>query len=152
MSAKLLGIKAVIAMPIPTPAIKVESVRALGAQVILVGDAYDDAEAYARDRAKQEGMVFIPPFDDPDVIAGQGTVGMEVLRQRASHIHAIFVPIGGGGLIAGIAAYVKRLRPEIRYLCVYGKDGPFGELVSEYGFDMSGPKNNKGYCLVFAPS
>lgn len=88
----------------------------LGATVILVGDSYDEAQLYAKQRAEQEGRTFIPPFDHPDVIAGQGTVGMEIVRQLKGPLHAIFVPVGGGGLIAGIATYVKRVRPEV---CVY---------------------------------
>jgi threonine dehydratase len=90
------------------------SVERLGATVVLKGDSYDEAQAYAKLRGEQEGRTFIPPFDHPDVIAGQGTVGMEIIRQLNSDpIHAIFVPVGGGGLIAGIAAYVKRVRPEV---------------------------------------
>lgn len=86
----------------------------LGATVVLVGDAYDEAQAYAKKRAEEEGRTFIPPFDHPDVIMGQGTVGMEIVSQTIGRpIHAIFVPVGGGGLIAGIAAYVKRVKPEV---------------------------------------
>lgn len=92
----------------------------MGATVVLIGDSYDEAQAYAKKRAKEEGRTFIPPFDHPDIIMGQGTVGMEVMRQMKEPLHAIFVPVGGGGLIAGIAAYVKRLSPEvgIRFLLV----------------------------------
>lgn len=85
----------------------------MGATVVLIGDSYDEAQAYAKKRAKEEGRTFIPPFDHPDIIMGQGTVGMEVMRQMKEPLHAIFVPVGGGGLIAGIAAYVKRLSPEV---------------------------------------
>lgn len=88
--------------------------EALGATVVLVGDSYDETQAYAKKRALEEGRAFIPPFDHPDVIMGQGTVGMEIVRQmQDGPLHAIFVPVGGGGLIAGIAAYVKRVSPEV---------------------------------------
>lgn len=90
--------------------------KKLGGTVVLVGDSYDEAQAYAKKRAEEEGLTFIPPFDHPDVIAGQGTVGMEITRQAKGPIHAIFVPVGGGGLIAGIAAYVKRVSPEVYVL------------------------------------
>lgn len=85
----------------------------LGATVVLVGDSYDEAQAYAKKRCEEEDRTFIPPFDHPDVIAGQGTVGMEIVRQIQSPLHAIFVPVGGGGLIAGVAAYVKRVSPQV---------------------------------------
>ena len=91
-----------------------QSVKKLGATVVLVGDAYDETQAYAKKRAIEEGRTFIPPFDHPDVIVGQGTVGMEIMRQmKRELLKAIFVPVGGGGLIAGIAAYVKRVAPEV---------------------------------------
>lgn len=90
-----------------------KSVQKLGATVVLVGDSYDEAQSHAKHRAEQEGRTFIPPFDHPDVIMGQGTVGMEIVRQLRGPLHAIFVPVGGGGLIAGIAAYVKQVRPEV---------------------------------------
>lgn len=88
----------------------------MGATVVLFGDSYDQAQAHAKIRAEEEGLTFIPPFDHPDVIAGQGTVGMEITRQAKGPLHAIFVPVGGGGLIAGIAAYVKRVSPEVLFL------------------------------------
>jgi threonine dehydratase len=114
LSAQRLGLSAIICMPLTTPAIKIESVRRMGAVVRLVGDTFDETNSFARALAASEGRAFIPPFDDPDVISGQGTVGMEILRQVGSApLHAIFVPIGGGGLIAGIAAYVKCVRPEV---------------------------------------
>eukprot|EP00614_Pseudopedinella_elastica_P010237 CAMPEP_0172596334 /NCGR_PEP_ID=MMETSP1068-20121228/16092_1 /TAXON_ID=35684 /ORGANISM="Pseudopedinella elastica, Strain CCMP716" /LENGTH=553 /DNA_ID=CAMNT_0013395299 /DNA_START=145 /DNA_END=1806 /DNA_ORIENTATION=+ len=113
MSAKHLGCKAIIAMPTVTPAIKVNSVRRLGAEVVLVGENFDETKGYAVARSEADGMQFIPPFDHPLVIAGQGTIGMEILRACTQPIDAIFVPVGGGGLIAGIAAYVKRLKPEV---------------------------------------
>jgi threonine dehydratase len=122
LAARKLGCRATIVMPVTTPSIKVRAVRALGAEVVLHGDSYDEAEARARALAAELGRVFVPPYDDPDVIAGQGTVGLEILRQRPDPIDAIFVPVGGGGLIAGIAAYVKRLRPEIRVVGVEPAD------------------------------
>ena len=109
-------------MPTTTPGIKIEAVRALGARVELVGEAYDECEAWARETAMKEGRTFIPPFDDPRVIQGQGSVGVEILRQVSTasfgELDAIFVPVGGGGLIAGIAAYVKQLRPDIKVIGV----------------------------------
>lgn len=93
-----------------------QSVKRLGAKVVLVGDSYDEAQAHAKRLAKDEGRTFIPPFDHPDVIMGQGTVGMEIIRQVQEPLHAIFVPVGGGGLIAGIAAYVKRVSPQVCWL------------------------------------
>ena len=90
-----------------------KSVERLGATVVLVGDSYDEAQAYAKQRGEEECRTFIPPFDHPDVIMGQGTIGMEIVRQMQGPLDAIFVPVGGGGLIAGIAAYVKRGSPEV---------------------------------------
>ncbi|XXG86061.1 hypothetical protein AAC387_Pa11g1036 [Persea americana] len=113
LAAKKLKCDAVIAMPVTTPEIKWKYVEKLDAKVVLVGDSYDEAQVYAKQRAKQDGHMFIPPFDHPDIIMGQGTIGMEVVRQLKGPLHAIFVPVGGGGLIAGIAAYVKRVRPEV---------------------------------------
>jgi threonine dehydratase len=118
LGARQLGTTALIVMPITTPKVKVDAVQALGATVILYGDAYDDAYSHARHLEIEKGLTFIHPFDDPDVIAGQGTIGMEILRQCQQPIHAIFVAIGGGGLISGIGAYVKRLRPEIKIIGV----------------------------------
>lgn len=121
MSAAHLGCRAVIVMPVTTPAIKVDAVRKRGGEVALVGDAYDGAYARAVELEKSEKLTFIHPFDDPEVIAGQGTIGMEILRQHSSHegkIHAVFVPIGGGGLAAGVAAYIKAVRPEIQVIGV----------------------------------
>ena len=118
LAAQKLGCAATIVMPVTTPQIKVDAVRGRGAQVVLHGDSYDEAYAHARILSKKQALTFVHPYDDADVIAGQGTIGMEILRQHAGPIHAIFVPIGGGGLIAGIAAYVKRLRPEIKIIGV----------------------------------
>ena len=97
-----------IVMPVTTPQIKVDAVAARGAQVILHGDSYAEAYARAMEERRKRKLAFVHPYDDPDVIAGQGTIGMEILRQHAGAIDAIFVPVGGGGLISGIAAYVKR--------------------------------------------
>ncbi len=118
LAAQKLGVPATIVMPVTTPAIKVQAVAARGAQVVLYGDAYDEAYAHSQELAKQNGLTFVHPYDDPDVIAGQGTIAMEILRQQPMPIHAIFVPVGGGGLIAGIAVYIKRLHPEIRIIGV----------------------------------
>lgn len=118
LGAKKLGTKAMIVMPVTTPEVKVNAVKSLGGEVILFGDSYDDAYTYARQLEAEKGLTFIHPFDDPDVIAGQGTIGMEILRQCQQPIAAIFVAIGGGGLIAGIGAYIKRLRPEIKIIGV----------------------------------
>ncbi|KAG2535774.1 threonine dehydratase 1 biosynthetic, chloroplastic-like [Panicum virgatum] len=122
LSAQRLRCDAVIVMPVTTPEIKWKSVERLGATVVLEGDSYDEAQSYAKLRCEQEGRTFIPPFDHPDVIAGQGTVGMEIVRQLQGPLHAIFVPVGGGGLIAGIAAYVKRVRPEVKIIGVEPSD------------------------------
>ena len=118
LAAQRLGCDAVIVMPTTTPQIKVQAVRSRGAKVVLRGDSYDEALAHARKLEKQKKLTFVHPYDDPDVIAGQGTVGMEILHQWTKPIHAIFVPVGGGGLIAGIAVYLKTLRPEIKIIGV----------------------------------
>jgi threonine dehydratase len=122
LAAQKLGCRATIVMPVTTPHIKVAAVRARGAEVVLHGDSYDDAYAHARELERRRRLVFVHPYDHPDVIAGQGTIGMEILRQHARPIHAIFVAVGGGGLIAGVAAYVKRLRPETRVIGVEPND------------------------------
>jgi len=110
LAAKRRGVRAVIVMPVTTPSIKVNAVRALGGEVVLHGDNYDEAFAHATKLMQAQDLIFVHPFDDPDVIAGQGTIGAEILRQIDGELDAIFVPIGGGGLIAGIAAYVKALQ------------------------------------------
>lgn len=120
-SAKL-GIKSLIVMPRTTPDIKVSSVRHLGAKTVLHGDSYDEACEHAMVLAREKGMTFIHPYDDPDVIAGQGTIAMEILRQQMEDIHAIFVPVGGGGLIAGVSAYVKFVRPGVKIIGVEPDD------------------------------
>ena len=122
LAARHRGVRAVIVMPVTTPRIKVDAVRTLGGEVVLHGDAYDDAYAHARLISERESLVFIHPFDDPDVIAGQGTIGREIIAQAEQRIDMIFVPIGGGGLIAGIAAYVKSVDPAIRIIGVEPDD------------------------------
>ncbi len=118
LAAQKLGCKATIVMPLTTPQIKIDAVQRRGAKVVLYGDSYSDASVRALDLQSKKGMTFIHPYDDPEVIAGQGTVGMEILRQHPKSIHALFVPVGGGGLAAGIAVYIKRLRPEIKIIGV----------------------------------
>ena len=122
LAARQRGVRAVVVMPVTTPEIKVDAVRALGGDVVLSGDAYDDAYAHARELARRDGLVFSHPFDAPDVIAGQGTIGAEILSQADEPIDAIFVPIGGGGLIAGIACCVKAQRPDVRIVGVEPED------------------------------
>jgi threonine dehydratase len=122
LAAQRLGCEATIVMPVTTPQIKIGAVRARGAKVVLHGDSYSDAYEYAMELKARTGATFVHPYDDPDVIAGQGTIGMEVLRQCQGPIDAIFVAIGGGGLIAGIGAYVKRVRPDIRIVGVQPVD------------------------------
>ncbi len=124
LACRKLGIPAIIVMPRTTPSIKVDSVRRLGGDVVLFGDAFDEALAHARELEAERGLTFVPPYDDPDVIAGQGTIGMEILRQHPDPIEAIFVPIGGGGLAAGVASFVKYLRPDIRIIGVEPDDAP----------------------------
>ncbi len=124
LSACRLGIRAIIVMPRTTPPIKVESVRRLGAKVVLDGDTFDEAYSSALRMAKTEDLVFIHPFDDPLVIAGQGTIAVELLRQHNDPIDAIFVPVGGGGLIGGIAAYIKTISPQTRVIGVEPDDAP----------------------------
>ncbi len=118
LAAARLGVHAVIVMPVTTPEIKVDAVRHLGGEVVLDGDNYDAAFAFALRLGAERGLVFIHPYDDPGVIAGQGTIAMEILKQHTHDLHAIFVPVGGGGLIGGIAAYIKSLRPDIKVIGV----------------------------------
>jgi threonine dehydratase len=127
LAAERLGCRAVIVMPVTTPQVKIDAVKSRGAEVVLAGESYSDAYAHALKLQAKRGLCFVHPFDDPDVIAGQGTIGMEILRQhQALHsdrpIHAIFVAIGGGGLISGVAAYVKAVRPDIRIIGVQTTD------------------------------
>jgi threonine dehydratase len=122
LAARRLNSKAVVVMPVTTPKLKVDAVHALGAEVVLHGDSYSDAYGHALALQAEQGLTFVHPFDDPDVIAGQGTVAMEILRQHQGPIDAVFVAIGGGGLAAGVAAYVKALRPEIKVIGVQTVD------------------------------
>jgi threonine dehydratase len=133
LSAQKLGIKAQVVMPRTTPEIKVNAVRRWGARAILHGDTYDAAEAHALALARDGGLTYIHPYDDAEVIAGQGTIAMEILRQHSGPLHAIFVPVGGGGLIAGIAAYIKTLRPEIKIIGVEPEDAASLHLALKRG-------------------
>ena len=122
LGAKRLGCKALIVMPTTTPRLKIDAVKALGGEAVLHGESYSDAYAHALELERSQGLTFVHPFDDPDVIAGQGTVAMEILRQHPGHIDAIFVAVGGGGLISGVAAYIKAVRPDIKVIGVQTTD------------------------------
>lgn len=122
LSAQRLGCRAVIVMPETTPQIKIDAVKNRGGEVVLKGISYNDAYDHAMELVKKDGLTYIAPFDDPDVIAGQGTIGMEIVRQHSDQIDAIFVPIGGGGLAAGVAAFIKQVRPEIKVIGVQTDD------------------------------
>ncbi len=133
LAARHLGIKATIVMPRTTPSIKVDAVRALGGKVILHGDTYDEASAQAHDLVEQKNLTYIHPFDHPDVIAGQGTIAVEILQQLTGDIDAIFVAVGGGGLCAGVAAYIKHVRPEIQIVAVEPADAACLKLAMDTG-------------------
>ncbi|MEH6557842.1 MAG: threonine ammonia-lyase, biosynthetic [Oceanicoccus sp.] len=122
LSALKLGVKATIVMPKTTPQIKVDAVRRRGAKVILHGDTYDEASIHAQKLVDEKGLIYIHPYDDPEVIAGQGTIGMEIIRQVTGPLDAVFVPVGGGGLLAGVAAYIKYVRPDIKVIGVEPED------------------------------
>jgi threonine dehydratase len=122
LAARRLNCRAVVVMPVTTPKLKVDAVHALGGEVVLHGDSYSDAYAHALDLQRRQSLTFVHPFDDPDVIAGQGTVAMEILRQHQGPLDAVFVAIGGGGLASGVAAYLKALRPEVRVIGVQTVD------------------------------
>ena len=122
LGASRLGARAVIVMPVTTPQLKIDAVRGLGGEVVLHGDSYSDAYQHAVTLEKQQGMTFVHPFDDPEVIAGQGTIAMEMLRQHQGPLDAVFVAIGGGGLISGVANYIKAVRPEVRVIGVQMND------------------------------
>ncbi|MCM8529803.1 MAG: threonine ammonia-lyase, biosynthetic [Lentisphaeraceae bacterium] len=133
LAANHLGIKATIVMPTTTPEIKVESVRSMGGNVVLHGDTFDLACAHAFELQKQEGMTFIHPYDDPEVIAGQGTVGVELMQQLSTLPDYVFVPVGGGGLAAGVSAYVKYLSPATKVIAVESEDSACLALALEKG-------------------
>jgi threonine dehydratase len=118
LAAQKLGCRALIVMPVTTPRIKIEAVKSRGASVVLHGDSYSEAYAKAMQLKRARGLTFVHPYDDPDVIAGQGTIGMEILRQHPKAIDAVFVPVGGGGLISGIASYIKKINPGVRIVGV----------------------------------
>jgi len=122
LSAHKMGVRAVIVMPTTTPQVKVDAVKALGGEVVLFGDSYSDAYGHSVKLEKEQGLTFVHPFDDPDVIAGQGTVAMEILRQHQGPLDAVFVAIGGGGLISGVANYIKAVRPEVKVIGVQMND------------------------------
>ena len=122
LGAHKLGSRAVIVMPTTTPSVKVEAVKALGGETVLFGESYSDAYQHALQLQQQQDLSFVHPFDDPDVIAGQGTVAMEILRQHQGELHAVFVAVGGGGLISGVANYIKAVRPEVRVIGVQMSD------------------------------
>ncbi len=122
LAGRNLGIRAVIVMPRTTPQIKVSAVAGFGGEIVLHGDGYDEAAAHAAELMERDGLVYIHPYDDPDVIAGQGTIGMEIVRQHPQPIHAVFVCVGGGGMLAGVAAYIKSVRPDIRVIGVEPED------------------------------
>ncbi len=133
LSARKLGIHALIVMPRTTPQIKVEAVRRLGAEIIRHGDTYDQACEHALQLAGERALTFVHPYDDPDVIAGQGSVGREIHEQCKGELHAVFVPVGGGGLIAGVAAYLKHARPETRIIGVEPQDAPTLDAALRHG-------------------
>ncbi|WP_284615819.1 threonine ammonia-lyase, biosynthetic [Aquabacterium humicola] len=122
LSARRLGCRAVIVMPVTTPKLKIDAVAALGGEVVLHGDSYSDAYQHALELQQADALTFVHPFDDPDVIAGQGTIGMEILRQHQGPLDAVFVAIGGGGLISGVASYIKAVRPEVKVIGVQTRD------------------------------
>jgi threonine dehydratase len=122
LSAHRLGTRAVIVMPTTTPQLKIDGVKTLGGEVVLHGDSYSDAYLHALELEKAQGLTFVHPFDDPDVIAGQGTIAMEILRQHQGPLDAVFVAIGGGGLVSGVANYIKAVRPEIKVVGVQMND------------------------------
>ncbi|MEC5385261.1 threonine ammonia-lyase, biosynthetic [Uliginosibacterium sp. H3] len=122
LSAQKMGVRAVIVMPTTTPDIKVHAVRACGGEAVLFGESYDEAYAHALELEAKQGLTFVHPYDDPDVIAGQGTIGMEILRQHEAPIDAVFCCVGGGGLLAGVAAYIRKVRPGVKLIGVEAID------------------------------
>lgn len=140
LAALKLGVKAIIVMPKTTPLIKVDAVRSRGAKVLLHGDTYDEASRYARQLVEEKDLVYIHPYDDPEVIAGQGTIGMELLRQHTGPLDAVFVPVGGGGLLAGVAAYIKYVRPEVKIIGVEPEDAACLKAAMEKGRRVTLPQ------------
>ncbi len=135
VAAARLGVRAVVVVPVTTPDIKVQAVRRLGAEVITHGEDFDEAQAHAYELGAASGAIFVHPFDDPDVIAGQGTIGIELLRQHPDEVEALFLPIGGGGLAAGVASVVRYLRPEVKLIGVEPADA----ASMRAAFDAGGP-------------
>jgi threonine dehydratase len=133
LAANRMGVKATIVMPRTTPLIKVDAVRNYGAKVVLHGDSFEEAAAQAMRLVEEKNLIYVHPFDDPDIIAGQGTVGMEIVRQHQEPLDALFVPVGGGGLIAGVAAYVKYVWPQTRIIAVEPEDAACLKLAFERG-------------------
>lgn len=133
LGAQHLGIKATIVMPKTTPEIKVNAVKAFGAKVVLHGDSYDEAWEHSMALVEKQGLTYVHPYDDPDTIAGQGTVGVEILRQCPERLDAIFIAVGGGGLCAGVAAYVKYVRPEVKIIAVEAEDSACLDLAMKTG-------------------
>ena len=140
MAGSRLGIKTVIVMPVTTPRIKSDAVKALGGRVILHGDTYDEASAHAKSLVKEKGYTFVHAFDDSAVIAGQGTVGLEILRQHGKDLDVLFVPVGGGGLMAGIAIYIKYVRPDIRLVAVESEDSACLQAAMKAGRRVTLPQ------------
>jgi threonine dehydratase len=140
MAAHHMGVKATIVMPRTTPQIKVNGVRSFGARVVLTGDTFDEAAAHAQQLVADKGLIYVHPYDDPLVIAGQGTIGMEIVRQHSAPLEAIFVPVGGGGLLAGVAAYVKYVRPEIKIIGVEPEDAACLAAALEKGRRVTLPE------------
>ncbi len=145
LAAKKMGVKATIVMPKTTPQIKVDAVRSRGAKVVLVGDNYDAASAHANKLVEEKGLVYIHPFDDPDVIAGQGTIGVEILRQLSGDLDAVFIAVGGGGLCAGVAAYIKYVRPDVKIIAVEADDSACSGCRLK-GRPQSAPKRSRYFC------
>lgn len=140
LSAQQLGVKATIVMPRTTPQIKVDAVRHRGGRVVLHGDTYDEASTHAQKLVAEKGLTYIHPYDDIDVIAGQGTIGMEILRQHREPLDALFLPVGGGGLAAGVAAYIKFVRPEIKVFAVEPEDAASLKVAMERGRRITLPE------------
>ena len=133
MAAQKMNVRATIVMPRTTPLIKVDAVRSRGARVVLHGDSFEEAAGYAAKLVAEKNLVYVHPFDDPDVIAGQGTIGMEIVRQHQQPLDALFVPVGGGGLLAGVAAYVKYVWPKTRIVGVEPEDAACLQLALQRG-------------------